>query len=68
MSVSIRVSGLVERAERAVFKGDNGEALGLYRDALYYLARDNVYTDEREEAAKRISSEIDKIGLLENSE
>jgi len=64
MSVSIKVSDLVERAERAAFKGDHSEALGLYRDALFYLARDNVYTDEREQAATHITSEIEKINLL----
>jgi len=66
MGVSIRVSDLVEKAERSEFKGDHSEALGHYRDALFYLARDKVYTDEREQAARHISSEIERIGLLES--
>jgi hypothetical protein len=67
MAVSIRVSDLVEKAERAAFKGDNRGALGLYRDALFYLGRDNVHTDERDQAARHITAEIEKISLPENS-
>ncbi len=68
MAVSIKVSDCVERAERAVFKGDLREALSLYRDALFYLGRDNVHTDGRQQAAMRINAEIDRIRLLERGE
>ena len=65
MTVSIKVSHLVERAERAVFKGNYSQAKSLYRDALFYLGRDNVDTGEREQAARLIKSEIEKIRKLE---
>ncbi len=68
MIVSIKVAYWVEEAERAAFKGDYAAAKSLYRDALFYLARDNVYTEEREQAAVLITAEIDKIRTLEVDE
>jgi len=61
MAVSIKVSHWVEEAERAAFKGDLAEAKSLYRDALFYLGRDNIHTPEREQAAKRINYEIERL-------
>lgn len=66
MTVSMRVSDNVEKAERAAFKGDLREALSHYRDALFDLARDNVHTDDRQQAAERINAEIERIRLLES--
>jgi hypothetical protein len=68
MTVSIRVSDTVEKAERAAFRGDLREAIDLYRDALFYLGRDSVYTDERRRAAEHINSEIERISLLDGGE
>jgi hypothetical protein len=68
MSVSIKVSDLVERAERAAFTNENREALGLYRDALFYLGRDNIHTDDRQLVADRINAEMDRLRLLEGRE
>ncbi len=68
MIVSIKVAHWVEEAERAAFKGDYASAKSLYRDALFYLARDNIYTEEREQAAVLITAEIDKIRTLEGDE
>ena len=65
---SIKVSNWVEKAERAAFKGDYTQAKSLYRDALFYLGRDNVQSDSRERAAVRINAEIERIRLLENGE
>ncbi len=65
MTVSIKVADLVERAERAAFKGDFQEALSLYRDALFDLGRNNVHTEDRQQAAIHINAEIDRIRLLE---
>jgi len=63
--VSITVTDLVERAERAVFKNELREAISLYRDALFYLGRDNLHTEERQKAANRLIAEIEKLRLLE---
>ena len=65
MSVSIKVSDLVEQAERAAFKHDLREAVSLYRDALFYLGRDNVQTENRQQAADHINAEISRLHLRE---
>jgi len=66
MVVSIKVSHWIERAERAAFKGDYPRAKSLYRDALFYLGRDNVRSDVREQAARRINEEIEHLRTLES--
>ena len=68
MVVSIKVSHWVERAERAAFKGDYAKAKSLYRDALFYLGRDNIHNEDREQAALRINAEIEKIRALEGGD
>jgi hypothetical protein len=68
MAVSIRVSDLVERAERAAFRRDDQEAVSLYRDALFYLGRDNVHTPERRAVADRINAEMEKLRLPDGGE
>jgi hypothetical protein len=64
--VSINVSDLLERAERAVFDGDHASARGLYRDALFHLGRDNIRSEARERAAERIAAELEAIRDAEN--
>jgi hypothetical protein len=66
--MSINVSHLVEKAEKSAFHGNFGQAIAHYKDALFYLGRDNVDSDEREEAAERILAEIERLRLLENAE
>lgn len=66
--VSIKVSHLIDQAEHASFKGDFTAAKGLYRDALFYLGRDNVQNENREQAALRINHEIDRIRIMENDQ
>lgn len=68
MVVSIRVADLVEKAELAVYKDDLRGAMSLYRDALFYLGRDNLQSQNRQQAADHINAEIDKIRLLEGGE
>jgi hypothetical protein len=63
--MSIRVTHWVEEAERAAFKGDYAGARGLYRDALFYLGRDNIQSKEREQAAEKINTEIARLTSLE---
>jgi hypothetical protein len=62
---SIKISDWIERAERAAFKGRYKQALSLYRDALFYLGREHVKSDERELIAGRISAEIERIRQME---
>lgn len=58
---SIKVSYMLEQAEKAAFKGNNKRAVSLYRDALFYLARDNVQTEETQLIAEKINEEIEKL-------
>lgn len=67
MLTSVRVSHFVEKAERAAFKGEYKQALSMYRDALFYLGRDNVRSDQRDAAAERITFEIDRLRQIEGS-
>ena len=58
---TVRVSHWIEQAERAAFKGNNRRAISLYRDALFFLARENVSSKDRELVAEKINIEIEKI-------
>ncbi len=64
--VSIKLAPLVEKAERAVFEGDYAGGKSLYRDALFYLGRDNIESESRRQAADRINGQIERIRTLEN--
>ncbi len=66
MLTSIRVTHFVEKAERSAFKGNFKQAKSLYRDALFYLGRDNIRNEHRKIAAERIDREIQKIRLIED--
>ena len=68
MIVSIEVSHWIKQAETAAASGDHMEAKSLYRDALFYLGRDNVHSEERERAAMLIRAEIDKIRMMEGED
>ncbi len=68
MIVSIKVSHWAERAERSAFKGNYARARSLYRDALFYLGRDNIHNEDRKQAAAFINAEIEKIRNLEGGE
>lgn len=61
---SIKISHWIEQAERAAFKGNYKRAVSLYRDALFFLAREAVKTEEREAIAEKINSEIESLREL----
>lgn len=58
---SVRVSHWVELAERAAFKGYYARAIDRYRDALFYLSRENMKEETRAESAERIGREIELL-------
>lgn len=58
---SIKVSHRIEQAERAAFKGNYKRAISQYRDALFFLARENVQKEDKEIIAERINAEISKL-------
>jgi hypothetical protein len=61
---TVKVSHWIEQAEKAAFKANYKRAIHHYRDALFYLARENVRTRERELMAEQINAEIEKIKKL----
>ena len=58
---SIRVAHFIEQAERSAFKGNYKRAVSHYKDALYFLARENKQTEETNRLAAQINLEIEKI-------
>lgn len=61
---SIKISHRLEQAERAAFKGNYKRAISHYRDALFFLARENVKEEEKEKVAEQINTEIEKLRHL----
>lgn len=59
--ISTKVSHWVELAERAAFKENYQRAVNHYRDALFFLARENKRTPDHEIMAEKINIEIEKI-------
>lgn len=58
---SVKVAHWVELAERAAFKGQYRRAIDRYRDALFYLSREQMDEEVRHENAERLSREIDLL-------
>lgn len=56
---SMKISDLVERADRAAFKGSNKRALGLYQDALFLFQRDDPNVEG--DAIDHLNEEIARI-------
>ena len=66
---SIKVSHWIEQAERATFKGNYKRAISLYRDALFFLAREPVETKDHQAIAEKINAEIESVrGLAAKKE
>lgn len=64
---SIKVSHWIEQAERSAFKGNYKRAISHYRDALFFLGRENVKNEEKDLIAQQINSEIEKIRNLDKT-
>jgi tetratricopeptide (TPR) repeat protein len=58
---SIRVSHFIEQAERSAFKGNYKRAVSHYKDALFFLARENKTSSETDLLAEQINIEMQKI-------
>src|SRR5829696_3723602 len=61
---SIKLSHLIEKAERAAFKGSHERALKHYKDALFILSHEDVKTDELDNFSRKIESEITRLRQL----
>jgi hypothetical protein len=55
----MKLTDLVEKAERAAFRGNHRKALSLYQDALFFLQRENPGIQG--ELVDHINGEISKI-------
>lgn len=64
---SIKISHLIEQAERAKFKENYKRAKNYYQDALFALAKENFDVAEREPLIETINREIEKIRQLEDT-
>lgn len=62
--VSIKVSDWIEKAEKAEFKGNYKRAQALYRDALFYLNREKIASNESLAAAEKIAGEIQRLETI----
>jgi tetratricopeptide (TPR) repeat protein len=56
---SVKVGRWVELAERAAFKGQYSKAIDRYRDALFYLSREDIRDEVRNETIKKIEDQIE---------
>jgi hypothetical protein len=65
---SIKVSDLVEKAESAVSAGRYRQAVNIYEEALAEIATEQFPGSERQSAAGRIKSEIERIGAIHEGE
>ncbi|HXG83492.1 MAG TPA: hypothetical protein VNI84_05625 [Pyrinomonadaceae bacterium] len=64
---SIKVSHSIEQAERAAFKGGYKRAINHYRDALFFMTRENAQSREMELTAEKINVEIENLYRLSSS-
>lgn len=58
---SVRVAHWVELAERSAFKGQYRRAIDRYKDALFYLSREEIKEETRLASTERISREIESL-------
>lgn len=65
LAVSVEVRDHIARAESALREGDTTGAIRYYKEALFSLARDNISTPGREQAAERINKELESIRMAE---
>ena len=61
---SAEISHRISAAERLAERGDHGAAIGNYKDALYYLAREEIEGKETKKLARKISKEVDRLREL----
>lgn len=60
-AATMRISKKINEAEKAAGGGSTHRAVGLYRDALFALGRENLRRRESEMIAERINSEIERL-------
>lgn len=68
LAISIKVTNLVEQAEKESFRGDSDAARASYRDAMFYLGRDSIQTPARDHAALRIQEAMQRLPISRENE
>ncbi len=63
---SIKISHWVELAEKAEFKGNYKRAVSHYKDALFYLARENITGLDKDVIAENINFKIKGLRKLKS--
>ena len=58
---SLRVAQWIERAERAAFKGHYRRAIEYYKDALFYLSREEMSEELGDQIAEHIETEVEHL-------
>lgn len=58
---TIKISHFIEQAERAKMNENYRQAIAFYRDALFFLARENVAGRDAEIIAEKINAEIEAV-------
>lgn len=58
---SIKISHWMEQGERAAFKDQYQRAINHYRDALFFLARENVHSTDKDALAAEINLRIENL-------
>lgn len=58
---SVKVAHWVELAERSAFKGHYRRAIDRYKDALFYLSREEIKEESKAASSERISREIELL-------
>jgi hypothetical protein len=64
---SIKLSHLIEKAERASFKGAHERALKHYKEAQFFLGRHKANSGEQAVVSQKIESEILRLEQLTRS-
>lgn len=59
--VSIKISHSIELAEKSAFKGNYKRAISHYKDALFFMARENLRNEKSDLIAEKINNEIEKL-------
>jgi hypothetical protein len=64
MIATMRLGHWIELAERASFKGNYARAVSHYKDALFFMARENVSIPDADILAAKLNREIDRLANL----
>jgi hypothetical protein len=65
---SIKLSHLIEKAERSAFNGNHARAIKHFQDALFFLSRQSEGTQGQDAVAQMIAGEIERLQQLTSNE